>query len=152
MTLPTLDRTRSRLSWRIAALLAVAGAPAVALAASVVTPPPDSIMIDGQSYTVKTLASPQREARTGSFDRDAQSNHLRGHVTSCAEVIAIPVGVAGGDVSYGGTCLLDQDGQTSSAEVCNDEKLGLFKLVPVQGAKPTHKDLTAFVAANCFGG
>ena len=147
----TGNRHYSRVLGRVAALVCLIYAPAQGLAASTVMPP-DSVMIDGKPYMVKTLASPLREARTGSFDRDAQKHHVQGHISACDDVIAIPVGVANGNVSYGGTCFLVQDGQTSSIQVCNDEKTGHFKLQPIGATKPTHKDLEAFVAANCFGG
>ena len=92
--------------------------------------------------------------RVPSFNEGIRLHGLSGHVTTCSLLIDLPVGVVGGNHSYGGYCkLVDPKGTKSLIRVCNDEMVGHFGL---ETANPSddwsEAALARFVVDHCFGG
>jgi hypothetical protein len=111
-----------------------------------------TMTIKGRPYDV--FIENDVNARTPSFNRDIKAHGLKGRIVSCALLIDLPVGVVGGNHSYGGYCkLVDDHGARSQIAICNDDKSGHFKLERADAAADWSEDaLAEFVARNCYGG
>ena len=111
-----------------------------------------TMTIQGRSYDV--FIENDVNARTPLFNRDLKAHGIKGRIVSCALLIDLPVGIVGGNHSYGGYCkLVDDHGARRQVAVCNDDKAGHFKLERANAATDWSEDaLAEFVAKNCYGG
>lgn len=67
--------------------------------------------------------------RLSYFNKEIGSHGLKGNISSCSLLIDLPAGVARGNHSYGGYCVMvDLKGLKSLVRVCDDEMVGHFKL------------------------
>ena len=111
-----------------------------------------TMTIQGRAYDV--FIENDVNARTPAFNRDIKAHGLKGRIVSCALLIDLPVGVVGGNHSYGGYCkLVDDHGAKSQVAICSDDRVGHFKLERADAAADWSEDaLAEFVAKNCYGG
>lgn len=93
--------------------------------------------------------------RIASFN-PISSNNVGGKITECRSLIEIPVGKVNSNTSYGGVCLYSKEGILIPVKICNDEMVGHFKMLPLDGPSDQFSgsilELTEFVMKNCFGG
>jgi len=111
-----------------------------------------TMTINGRTYGV--YIENDVNERVASFNKDILRNHLRGHIVSCSLLIDLPVGVVGGNHSYGGYCeLADPHGRKSLVEVCDAYMTWDFELAPADAMDDRSENaLAKFVAGHCYGG
>ena len=99
--------------------------------------------VDGQSYFPQSNPNNRNEA----FNLDLQRKEPGAKITSCWKLIDVPVGTAHGNHSFGGYCALERSGKTSTVEICNDDMVGHFKMIPVK-AKKFNTNFLLIISAN----
>lgn len=108
------------------------------------------------SMTVFLLGNKSFKDRVLSFNKSILQNKEAGKIEECRSLIQIPVGRVNANTSYGGICLYERDGAFIPVSICNDEMVGHFKMLPLDGPvdQPSGSilQLTEFVINNCFGG
>ncbi len=107
----------------------------------------------GRSLGIYLLEGDSAKKQIESFNQSIQRKKLSGTITFCRRIIDIPVGVGGGDHSYGGLCLLeDLPKKPEQVMICNDDLVGHLKIAPLEMPKDDIFDLSKFVGKNCFRG
>jgi hypothetical protein len=118
-----------------------------------------SVTINGGSPMMVEQINKEDEPRLlTTFNSGLHYMGMPARVESCAQEIDIPVGVGGGNNSYGAVCELTFPGQTRPVKVamCADEAVGYVAIANLAPTPPTptfpEALLINFVATNCFGG
>lgn len=87
-----------------------------------------------------------------SFNQSILHAKKTGTISSCTQLINLPVGVTGGNSSFGGLCTLQDGGQSRAVEICNDDMFGHFEMQSVDPLATSKKDVINFIHEECFGG
>jgi hypothetical protein len=116
-----------------------------------------TIIIDDHEYNLYLSEGIYADGIISSFNAELKVKKM-GNIEACKRVIEMPVGVAQGNRSYGGLCILNEDSKKTYIKVCSDEMLGRFVIEPFLYENkagqyfPDLNDLARFVAKNCYGG
>lgn len=74
-------------------------------------------------------------------------------ILSCKELVSVHVtSIVNGNVSYGGICSVKDDGNVTTAFVCDDNMVGHFSLFTIDEDKFDTDRLIESVYDNCYGG
>lgn len=88
--------------------------------------------------------------RNQSFQSGLEARRL-GKLLGCQRLISLSAGTAGGEISFGALCKIDDGKQSSLVEICDDQMVGNFSMkkitLPISDA-----DIVAFTIKNCYGG
>jgi len=90
---------------------------------------------------------------TKSFNATGSIYYFKKHgidkVKSCDLGVYMPFKI---NQSFGGLCLIEKQGKTSKAMVCNDTAIGHFRIEENSGEKQSLIGVASFTYNNCFGG
>lgn len=87
--------------------------------------------------------------RIDSFNESLTQNKQSGKIIGCSRLIDLPVGRVYANHSFGGICVFQDGTQRKDVEICNDDKLGGFKLQTANPKSVSDKSLIDFVYDNC---
>jgi uncharacterized protein len=87
--------------------------------------------------------------RIDSFNESLVHQRKSSKIIGCSRLIDLPLGRAYANHSFGGICILQDGLQRKDVEICNDNKLGAFKLQPANSKDVSEKSLIDFVYNNC---
>ncbi|QXG50028.1 lysozyme inhibitor LprI family protein [Pseudomonas viridiflava] len=104
----------------------------------------------GECVNVVPVRDPN--SRINSFNQSLKQRKQNGQVIGCSRLIDLPVGVAGGNHSFGGVCVLQEGAQRKTVMICNDDMFGHFQVQPSTLQDVSDKRLIDFTYAQCYGG
>ncbi|WP_255032164.1 lysozyme inhibitor LprI family protein [Bordetella genomosp. 1] len=105
---------------------------------------------NGECVNVVPIRDPN--ARVESFNQSLEHQKQSGRIIGCSRLIDLPVGVAGGNHSFGGSCVLQEGAQRKAVRICNDDMFGHFQMEPSTAQDDADKRLVDFTYAQCYGG
>ncbi|WP_266171087.1 lysozyme inhibitor LprI family protein [Dyella subtropica] len=105
---------------------------------------------DGNSCRSVVLCR-DSSSRIDSFNQSLIKQKMAGQIVGCTSLIALPIGYAGSNNSFGGYCTLENGTERSHVKICNDDMVGHFAIEKVT-EPPLQQDLIEFTNAKCFGG
>lgn len=91
-------------------------------------------------------------SRVDSFNQSLAHQKQNGRIIGCSRLIDLPVGVAGSNHSFGGSCVLQEGTQRKNVRICNDDMFGHFQVEPSTPQSDSDKRLVDFTYAQCYGG
>lgn len=103
-------------------------------------------------HYIKTIDTGHFSDRVAAMNRSAADVKSSERIIRCERVVSISVGNEGGNISYGGICLVKRRESLMQVKVCNDELTGYFRVSEIASQKPTESDLGEFVGRFCWGG
>lgn len=110
------------------------------------------VPVKGRYYTVQLLEGAAKEEQIRLFNEKLAVKN-EGKIDQCSRVISSPAGVANGNFSYGGYCLLDKDKASKNVLICRDEMLGRLVIKGLNSEeRPQIIDVATFTVENCVGG
>lgn len=110
---------------------------------------------NGRSYNLLIFNKFEFREPVSHTQSALQSVHDNSEITECSIVIDVPVGVVGGNHSYGGVCKLKTDEDSRpilNTMICADEMVGHFAFSQLTDSDASVESLAEFVARSCYGG
>ncbi|WP_232786651.1 lysozyme inhibitor LprI family protein [Achromobacter sp. DH1f] len=111
---------------------------------------PGNQTASGECVNVVPIRDPN--ARVESFNQSLAHQKQKGRIIGCSQLIDLPVGVAGSNHSFGGSCVLQEGAQRKNVRICNDDMFGHFQVEPSTPQDASDKRLVDFTYAQCYGG
>lgn len=111
---------------------------------------PGNQTASGECVNVVPIRDPN--SRVESFNQSLEQQKQNGRIIGCSRLIDLPVGVAGGNHSFGGSCVLQEGTQRKDVRICNDDMFGHFQVEPSTPQDASDKRLVDFTYAQCYGG
>ncbi|WP_454676864.1 lysozyme inhibitor LprI family protein [Achromobacter marplatensis] len=111
---------------------------------------PGNQTVSGECVNVVSIRDPN--SRVESFNQSLAYQKHSGRIIGCSRLIDLPVGVAGSNHSFGGSCVLQEGTQRKNVRICNDDMFGHFQVEPSTPQDASDKRLVDFIYAQCYGG
>ncbi len=111
---------------------------------------PGNQTVSGECVNVVSIRDPN--SRVESFNQLLSYQKQNGRIIGCSRLIDLPVGVAGSNHSFGGSCVLQEGTQRKNVRICNDDMFGHFQVEPSTPQDASDKRLVDFTYAQCYGG
>lgn len=111
---------------------------------------PGNQTVSGECVNVVSIRDPN--SRVESFNQSLAHQKQNGRIIGCSRLIDLPVGVAGSNHSFGGSCVLQEGKQRKNVRICNDDMFGHFQVEPSTPQDASDKRLVDFTYAQCYGG
>lgn len=73
-------------------------------------------------------------------------------IIGCEKLIDLPAGMAAGNHSFGGGCVLESHSKRTDVRICRDLMLGRFSIEPFDRRGERDQDPIEFTNQRCFGG
>ncbi|CAB3644462.1 Uncharacterized protein conserved in bacteria%2C putative lipoprotein [Achromobacter sp. 2789STDY5608633] len=105
-----------------------------------------------QTECVNVVPIRDPNSRVESFNQSLAQQKQSGRIIGCSQLVDLPVGVAGGNHSFGGSCVLQEGTQRKNVRICNDDMFGHFQVEPSTPQDVSDKRLVDFTYAQCYGG
>lgn len=100
---------------------------------------------------VRTIEDPKIIIeRTASFNKSLKHKGHTGVIKDCSDIYDFPVGIAGGNHSFGSICTYKHDQTTEKVFVCNDIMMGHFAVL--NKFTDTDQWKAKAIYENCYGG
>lgn len=107
------------------------------------------VTVDNQQRIVVFHRDPNEEV--GFFNKKL-SQKGDGHLTECHRLVALPVGYANSDETYGAYCTMATGEIRKPVTICADKFLGHLLVENSESSEDTDMNLIEFTSRNCFGG
>ncbi len=111
---------------------------------------PGNQTVSGECVNVVSIRDPN--SRVESFNQSLAHQKQNGRIIGCSQLIDLPVGAAGSNHSFGGSCVLQEGTQRKNVRICNDDMFGHFQVEPSTPQDASDKRLVDFIYAQCYGG
>ncbi|WP_240434005.1 lysozyme inhibitor LprI family protein [Achromobacter sp. B7] len=111
---------------------------------------PGNQTVSGECVNVVSIRDPN--SRVESFNQSLAHQKQNGRIIGCSRLIDLPVGAAGSNHSFGGSCVLQEGTQRKNVRICNDDMFGHFQVEPSTPQDASDKRLVDFIYAQCYGG